>query len=137
MLKRVLKKFCEVEGIKKISESSIAKIIKKLRERGEIPYGNKISYNARSGKISVRVVKRKKKERRKGYRPEKAGDLVQIDAISMFRDGIKRYIITAIDVKSKFGFGYAYSNLSSRSAKDFMEKIEYVFPFKVNRITDR
>lgn len=134
VIKVVLDKFCEEKGLKKISESSIAKIIKKLKERGEIGYGYKMSYNARSGKISVRIVKRKKKERRKGYRPEKAGDLVQIDAITMFKDGIRRYIITAIDVKSKFGFGYAYSNLSSRSAKDFMEKLEYVFPFKINRI---
>lgn len=57
---------------------------------------------------------------------------MQIDAISIFKDGIKRYIITAIDVKSKFG--YAYSSLSSRSAKDFMSKVEYVFPFKIKRI---
>lgn len=52
VIKCVLDKFCEEKGLKKISE------------RGEIPYGNKISYNARSGKISVRIGKRKKKERR-------------------------------------------------------------------------
>ncbi|MGC9071066.1 MAG: integrase core domain-containing protein, partial [Elusimicrobiales bacterium] len=54
--------------------------------------------------------------------------------MTLFKEGIKRYIITAIDLKSRFAFAYAYTNLSSRSAKDFMDKLEYVSPFKIKKV---
>lgn len=78
------------------------------------------------------------KERRKGYKAVTSGDLMQINAIAMFKDGIKGYIITAIGLTSKFGFAYGYSSLSSRSVKDFMSKLEYVCPFKIRSVkTDK
>ena len=47
---------------------------------------------------------------------------------------MKRYIFTGVDVKSKFAFAYCYKNLSSKTALDFMKKLEYVAPFKIRRI---
>ena len=77
--------------------------------------------------------RRKKKLRRKGYKPQKAGDLIQVDAIVLFVDGIKRYNLTGVDVKSKFAFAYAYSSLSSKKAQDFVEKFKKVAPFPIKR----
>lgn len=134
VIKGPLDEFCRQKGLKSISEISIARVIRRLKERGEIISDYKASYNARTGKITLRKIKRKDKERRKGYRPQESGDLIQIDSVSIFKEGIKRYIITAVDVKSKFAFAYAYTNLSSRNAKDFMSKLEYVAPFKIKRI---
>lgn len=134
VIKPVLDKFCEERGIKKISISTISRIIKQLKVRGEIKYGYKVSYNGRSGKIRISVEKRRKKERRKGYKPENSWELLQIDTITIFKEGIRRYIITAVDVSSKFGFAYAYSNLSSRNARDFMNKLEYVSPYKIKHV---
>jgi len=71
-------------------------------------------------------IKYKKKLRRKGYTPLAPGDLLQIDSIIRFKDGIKRYILTAIDLKSGFFFAYGYSNLSSKSGLDFYQKLESV-----------
>lgn len=86
-------------GIKTISESTIARIIKDLKEEG-------IIFN--------------------------------IDSITPFKDGIRRYIITAKDYKIKMEFAYGYKTLSSASAKDFMEKLEKVIPFPIKRIqTDK
>ena len=56
------------------------------------------------------------------------------NSIVRFRDGISRYIITAIDLVSGFAFAHGYSSLSSKSALDFFEKLEKVAPFKVSAI---
>lgn len=65
---------------------------------------------------------------------EKIGDLVQMDAVVKFRNGIKRYVITAIETQGKFGFAYGYSHLSSRTASDFVDKLLKVSPFSVKAI---
>jgi len=65
---------------------------------------------------------------------ENPGDLLQIDAIVKFIWGVKRYIITAIDLKSEFAFAQAYTHLSSQSAKDFFEKLQKVAPFRIKRV---
>ena len=66
--------------------------------------------------------------------PSPAGHLIQVDSITIFSEGIKNYLVNAIDVVSKFGFTYKYDNLNSYNAKDFIEKVRKVFPFKIRRI---
>ena len=51
-----------------------------------------------------------------------------------FINGIRRYIITAIDTKSDFAFAYTYKSPSSQNTKDFFLKLENVAPFKIQRI---
>ncbi len=45
------------------------------------------------------------------------------------KKGIRRYIINPIDVYSRLSFSYAYNKLNSNSAKDFLIKMQKVFPF--------
>jgi len=71
----------------------------------------------------VRRINRKKKLRPNGYKPKYPGDLVQIDSTRYFLNGIKRYIIGAIDLKSRFGFCLTYSSFSSVSGRDFIERL--------------
>ncbi len=124
-IKVLLDEYCKEKGIKSVSSSTIGRIIKRynlfFRPR-------KISH---FGKI--KEIRGRKKLRRKGYRPQNPGDLVQVDAIVLFIDGIKRYILTGIDSKSKFAFAYAYSSLSSKNARDFALKFKEVAPFPVKR----
>jgi len=49
-----------------------------------------------------------------------------VDSITIFSEGIKNYLVNAIDVVSKFGFTYKYDNLNSYNAKDFIEKVRKV-----------
>ena len=134
-IKPVLDQYCKKTGINSISVPTIARILKELKNKGEIDDSIvELSYNAEYDKIRNKSKKRRKKVRRKGYKPTVPGDLVQIDSIALFVDGLKRYIITAIDVKSKFAFGFAYESLSSVSALDFMQKLMLVMPFNINRI---
>lgn len=130
-----LDKHCQDKGIASVSESTIGRVIKDLKEKNLIPnLSSKLSYNAREDKFKLKVVKRKKKLRRKGFKPQGPGDLVQLDAIVIFLCGIKRYILTAIDLKTGFGFAYLYNSLSSYKAKDFMEKLTTIIPFEIKRI---
>jgi len=129
-----LMEYCLKNNLPIISESTIGRIIKELKEKGKLPQHLKLSYYARTGKMTVRNQKKAKKLRRKDYQPQQAGDLVQIDAITLFIDGTKRYLITAIDVYGKFAFAYAYKSLSSASARDFTTKLIQVSPFLITRI---
>lgn len=127
--------FCQRIGLETISEATIGRIIKELKEKGEIPRKFKVSLYGKTGKVVIRELKpRKPKLRRKGYQPKYPGDLIQIDAIVKFIWGIKRYIITAICLKSEFAFAQAYKNLSSQSAIDFFEKLRKVAPFEIKRV---
>jgi len=59
---------------------------------------------------------------------------MQIDAISIFQNGTKRYIICALDLVTRFAFAYCHKTLSSSSARDFMIKLEDVIPFAIKAI---
>jgi len=120
-IKPLLDEFCRENNLPVISPSTIGKIIKR---------NNWFFYlhNRRKPKS------KQNKRRVFGYKVKDIGDLVQLDAIVKFEQGIKRYVITAIETKSKFGFGYSYTNLSSKSAADFIEKLTKVSPFQIKAI---
>lgn len=135
-VKPVLDAFCRSINIETVSMSTVGRIIKDLKERGRIPaYQPKTSFNGKTGKLSVREIKNKPKKQRIGsYKPQKPGDLVQVDAITVFVNGIRRYIITALDVKTRFAFAYCYKTLSSLTARDFMVRFQEVAPFPITHI---
>jgi len=116
------------------SESKIGRILFDLKKRNLLPKYVKVSMYARTGKITERIIKKRKKLRRKDYHPEKAGDLVQVDTVVKFINGVRRYIMTAIDVESDFAFAYGYKNLSSAIGRDFLKKLQEVAPFKITHI---
>ena len=57
-----------------------------------------------------------------------------MDTIVRFEHGIKRYIFSAIDVKSRFAFAYTYKTGSSLSASDFVQKLDRVSPFPIKAV---
>jgi putative transposase len=134
-VKVLLDNYCTRENIKCSSVSTIGRIIVYLKEKNRIPSGKKVYLSGKTGLILERKpIKKRKKLRRKGYLPQDPGDLVQVDTIVKFINGLKRYIITAIDLNSDFAFAFAYSSASSVSTKDFFDKMEQVAPFKIKRI---
>jgi len=131
----LLKATCHASGVKPVSESTVGRIIHDLRDRGKLPNFHKASINARTGDLIFRQrPKARKKERRKGFRPQLPGDLVQMDTVAIFACGIKRYLFTAIDVSTRFAFAYAYPSNSSANGSDFLRKFSFVAPFSVVRI---
>ncbi len=132
--KEKISKMLEDEGIDNISIPKAGRIIADLKKRGLISKGRKCTINGKTGNLKEKEVKKKQKNRVGDYKPQNPGDLIQIDTIVLFIFGIKRYIITAIDLKSDFGFALAYKNRSSESAKDFFKKLQLVAPFEIKKV---
>ncbi|MCS7200197.1 MAG: hypothetical protein NZ850_07640 [Caldimicrobium sp.] len=63
----------------------------------------KLSYYGKTGRFIERERRKRYRGGRRGLQP---GDLVQMDAIVYFLDGIRRYVLVAKDVASRFGFAY-------------------------------
>jgi len=135
-IKPLLDLYCQALNIPLVSESTIGRIISYLKENGTVPnYQVKTSINGKTGNLRIRgKTKKEHKLRIKDYKANVPGDVVQIDAIDLFINGIHRYIITALDIKTRFAFAYCYKTLSSNTARDFMVKLIEVAPFDIIHI---
>lgn len=120
-IKTLLDTYCRENNLEEISASKIGKIIKR---------NNWYFYLGKRNKSAVRA----DRQRVFGYEVKEAGDLFQVDTIVRFEHGIKRYIVTAVDVVTKFSFAYTYKNHSSRSASDFSAKLMRVTPYPIRAV---
>jgi len=119
--------FCKNNNLEIYSESKIGRIIK---EKKIYHHRQKISH---FGKI--RTVERKKKQRKpSNLNINSPGSLVEIDVVVRFFRNMKRYIVTAVDVHSRYSFAFCYNRHDSFSTRNFMEKLEKVFPYKIKSV---
>ncbi len=125
---------CQGAGVIPVSESSVGRIIHDLKERGRLPKYTKTTINGMTGHLNTREPQRVSPARGKGYHPSQPGDLVEIDTVAIFTAGLKRYLLTAIDLPTRFAFAYIYKSSSSANAQDFLEKLQAVAPFQIARI---
>jgi transposase InsO family protein len=128
-IKPLLDEYCQERGISSLSESTIGKVIK----RNNLFYQKlgRVYHDPGSGWAQ----RKKTKRLRVKYSPQhqEPGHL-EADSVTLFVDGLKRYIFSAIDVKLKFSFSACYSSLNSRNGKDFISKLEEVSPLKIKSI---
>lgn len=113
-----------------ISESMTGRILNDLKKKDLLPTYNKVSLSAKTGRMIVDTHVYKKKLRK----PKDLDECIQVDTVVRFVNGIKRYIITAINTKNRFAFAYMYTNHSSLSASDFMRKLQASAPFPITHI---
>ena len=126
-IKKYLDIFCENSNLPIYSESKIGRIIK---EKKIYHHRQKVSH---FGKI--KIIKRSKKLRKpKDLAINSPGDLVEIDVIVRFIKSIKRYIVTAVDIESRYSFAICYNRHNSLCARDFIKKMEQAFPYKIKAI---
>lgn len=126
-VKILLDKFCIKNSLPVYSESKIGRIIKekKIKHIRTKYYPN--------GK--EKIIKKEKKTRKpKGFVIARAGDLVEIDTVVRFEWGIKRYILTAVDLFGRPAFAYCYKRATSANAKDFFAKLETALPFPIRAV---
>ena len=126
-VKKNLDLFCEYNRLPIYSESKVGRIIK-----------NKKIYHHRQ-KVShfgvVKTIDKRQKERKpKDFVANEPGDLIEIDTIVKFIHGMKRYVITAIDIKTEYSFAYCYRDHGSNSTKDFFKKLEQAFPYRIKAV---
>lgn len=123
-IKPLLDKFCKDKNINSISISTIGKVIKRynLYQKPRRIYHNP-NHNYSKAKLRYKTkVKRSPKPVGFGY--------IEIDTIVKFVEGIKLYILNALDVNLKFQFSYGYTRLNSKNSTDFLKKLELVYPIK-------
>jgi len=83
--------------------------------------------------------KRRKRSRQKKRiqqltKQTKVWFLLKLDTIVIYQDGLKRYILTAVDYAGKFGYARMYKNKSSRSATDFLYRLKYLIDAPIENI---
>lgn len=121
----------EEDKIAKLSASTIGRIINDLKKHGKLPNPKKLSLLGKTGSLIDRKPSQyRKKLRSSGYK----GTLVKADTIIRFQNGVKRYILTAIDLDSEFAFAYGYSSHASKHAADFMKTFQTVAPVSLTHI---
>ena len=105
------------------SVSTIGRILTDLKQRGQIPIRLPLSFYARGG-----IHREKRRLYKKKLRRPQSVRVLELDTIVRFIDGTKRYILTAIDTKTRTAFAGAYTNHGSQSASDFLKRCREVIP---------
>jgi transposase InsO family protein len=118
------------DGVADLSASTVGRMLNDMKRQGILRKGVRLSYHARTDSHHEKMRVKRKKLRSKGH----TGGLVKADSIVRFTDGIKRYVVTAMDVESKFAFAYAYTNHSSKGTTDFMKKFKSVAPINLTHV---
>jgi len=99
---------------------------------GRIFKEHKLTYLWRNYESSVNFKKTIKKRKSKKRPPKqktvvRPGQWIQIDTVTIYHKGQRVYVITAVDLFSRFMFAYAYSRPSSKNAADFLNKLSLFF----------
>lgn len=118
------------DGIADLSDSTVGRMLGDLKRQGVLPNPHSLSFNGRSGRHHERTRTYKKKLRSTGH----TGGLVKADTVVRFVDGTKRYILTALDVESKFAFAYAFTSHGSHAAADFMRTFKDIAPIGLTHV---
>lgn len=129
--KEKLARLLRDDGVADLSDSTVGRILVDLKKQGKLPDPVRIALSAKTGRMLERKPpQRRPKLRSKGHE----GGLVKADTIVRFTNGIKRYVVTALDRESKFGFAYGYPSHSSKAAADFMKTFRHVAPLDVTHV---
>ena len=129
-----LRQYCKEKGLKEISESSIGRIIKELKEEGKILSKKELHMNGKTGRITEIRRKNKKKNRYKRKEIKGLGEIVQIDSIHLRYGKIKLYVITGIDRVSRYVYAKVYKVLNSDITTEFMREMKDKFPFNIRAV---
>ena len=133
-IKILLDEYCDKEGLTKITESTIGKIIKRNNWFFNPDFTESYVHDFTRNNFRKKSRKPKRYRLSPRYKAKYPGEVIQIDTIIRFDYHIKQYILTAVDLCSRFCFAFSYQKLSSRIALDFYQKLEQVVPFKITSV---
>ena len=119
------------DGIATLSASTVGRMLGDMKKKGMLRAPVKLSLSGKTGRLIERKPRSvKKKLRSKGYE----GGLVKADTIVRFTNGIKRYVLTAIDLESEFAFAYGYVSHASTHTADFMNTFKEIAPISLTHV---
>jgi len=106
------------------SVSTIGRILFGLKKEGKLSF---LTHYSLSGKTGRLIEKKPRKHRKKLRRPT-GYRVLEVDTIVRYLDGVKRYVLTAVDTETRSAFAAAYTNHGSASAADFLKRTREVIP---------
>ncbi len=129
----LLAAFCRERGLEAPSEPTVGRILADMRRAGKLAVP--LRHSAKTGSLLERRGRAgKPKPRRDGYLPAVPGDLLQVDGVTTFALGSRRYTFTAVDLVSRWAFSRTYASASSRNGADFLRLLLAAAPFEVRRV---
>lgn len=109
-----------------IGRKCIEKIIKRHPELWNTQHKSKVKKKRRYKIARIKAAW--------NLRDRAIGSLVQVDTKYFTVLGYRFFLFSAIDCKSRYGFVYAYTSISSASGRDFIQKVRAYFPFTIQAI---
>jgi transposase InsO family protein len=128
-LKLFVDRYCGSTGLPAVSVSTIGKVIK--RHKFFFQRSGRVYHDPKNAK---RYAKKTKRLRVKHSPRHRECGHFQADSSVRFIDGLRRYLISAIDSRLKFSFSNCYSTLTSRNSRDFLRRLEVVYPLKIRSV---
>ncbi len=119
----LLQKFCTQHKLKVPSDRTIGRLINDLGGLRMVPL--RITGTGRIKPLTTIKALRKPK----GLVARYPGHVVALDTFEEHINGTRRYVITFIDLYTRFGFAFATSSHASLAAADFFALCKSVFPF--------
>ena len=121
-----LRPWCTERRIRCPSARTIARMIADAPDKMRV-FPKKVRHN---GTIVAR--KRPKRARKPtSFRADHPGHCGALDTVERHIHGKRRYILTFVDLYSRFAFAWATTSHASAAAKEFFEIIRLVFPYRI------
>lgn len=124
--KEKLKILYEQEYHEKISSWKIQRVIEKHQLYYQPAKIVKLRKKRRQNQAKKRITELKRELR--------TGFLIALDTIVIYWNGLKRYILTAIDVHSKIAFARMYAGKGAKNTTDFLKRVHYLLEAKIENI---
>jgi hypothetical protein len=121
--------FCKQNSLPLISVSTIGRIIK--RKHIYFPSNSGRIYHNPNSKWATNSVNKKKRLRVKHAPKPKDYGYILSDTVEKIIYGVKRYFISAIEIKSKITLTLEYSRLNSANMTDFYFRFRQFYPLTV------
>ena len=119
----LLQEFCNGKKVRCPKERTIGRIMVDLG-------GLRIAPLRITGTGRVRPITRQKSTRKPhGFKARYPGHCVAFDTFEEHINGSRRYVITFIDLYTRFGFALGTTSHASKAAEEFFAIVQKIFPF--------
>lgn len=121
--------FCQKKNLTCPKVRTIGRIIADARDKmRKIP----VRINSKGKTIICKKINKLRKP--KGFKAQYPGHCVSLDTVEIFVHGYRRYVITFIDIYSRFAFAWATNSHTSQTAAKFFLLIKTIFPYQINNV---
>jgi transposase InsO family protein len=124
-IKPLLDIYCDQQGFKRPSASTIGNLIKKYRLMAL--KSGRIYHNPNSAWAQKQAQPTKRQRVKHSPRSQEFGYILS-DTVERVVDGLKYYFYSGIDAKMKFALSLMYPRLNSQNNQDFYQRFQRVYP---------